>query len=77
MLESSQDDPVHGFGLPVGLGVLDRGKMLLSGELGNEVLETLVGELCAIVCDEHSWYPKSSEHVSFVKMEDVVQGDFR
>ena len=51
--------------------------MLLGAEFGNEALETLVGELCAVVRDEHLWYPKPSEHVSFVKKEDVVRGDFR
>ena len=71
-----QDDPVRGFGLPIGMGVFDRGKMLLGVEFGYEALETLVGELCVVVRDERSWYPELSEHVSFVKMEDIVRGDF-
>ena len=51
--------------------------MLLGAEFGNEALETLVGELRAVIRDERLWYPKPNEHVSFVKTENIVQGDFR
>ena len=39
------------------LGVFDWGKMLFGAEFGNKALETLIGELGAVVRDERSWYP--------------------
>ena len=77
MFESSQDDPICGFGLPVGPRVFDRGKMLLGVEFGKEALETLVAELRVVVPGERLWYPKTGEHVSFVETKNVGRGDFR
>ena len=51
--------------------------MLFGAEFGNEALKVLVGELGIIVCDERLQDSKPREHVSFVKMENVVRGDFR
>ena len=51
--------------------------MLFDVEFDNEALKTLVGELGVIVRDERLWDSKPSEHVSFVKTEKVVRGDFR
>ena len=75
--EFLQDDPVGGLGLPVGLGVLNRGKMLFGSEFGDEVSEPVVGELGTVVCDQRLRDSKSGEDVSFVETEDVVRGDLR
>ena len=45
---------------------------MLGAEFGDEALETLVGELGSVVSDEHLWYLESSQHISFVEIEDVV-----
>ena len=50
--------------------------MLFGAEFGNEALKALVGELGTVVCDERLRDSKSREHVSFVKMHNVVRGDF-
>ena len=70
--ESSQDDPIYGFDFPIGLGLFDLGEMLFGADFGNEALETLIGELGAVVPDERSWCPKLSKYILFVEMEDVV-----
>ena len=46
--------------------------MLLGIESGNEVPETLIGELCLVVSDERSRYSEPGKYVSLVEMEDVV-----
>ena len=46
--------------------------MLLGAELGDEVFETLIDELCLIVDHERLWYPKLGEYVLFVETEDIV-----
>ena len=51
--------------------------MLFGVEFGNEALKALVGELGSVVRDECLRDPKPSEHVSFVKTQNVVRGDFR
>ena len=51
--------------------------MLFGAEFGNEALKNLVDALGAVVRDERLWDSKPSEHVSFVKTEKVVRGDFR
>ena len=51
--------------------------MLFGAEFGNEALKALVGELGTVICDERLGDSKSSKHVLFVKMQNVVQGDLR
>ena len=55
MLESLQYESIHGFGFPVSLRVFDQGEVLLGAELGDEVLETLMGELHPVVGDDRLW----------------------
>ena len=50
---------------------------MFGAEFGNEALKSLVGELGTIVCDERLRDSKPSKHVSFVKTQDVVRGNFR
>ena len=50
---------------------------MFGAEFGNKALKTLIGELDAVVCDARLWDSNPSEHVSFVKTENVVRGDFR
>ena len=69
--ESSEDDSVRNLGLPVGLRMLDRGEVLLGAELGDEVLETLIGELHPVVGDERLWYLELGKYVSLVKTQDI------
>ena len=52
--------------------MFDRGEILLGVESGDEVLETLIGELCFVVGDERSWYSELGKYVSLVETEDVV-----
>ena len=75
VLESSQDDPIRGFGLLVSLRMFNGCDVMFSVELGDTLLETLIGELCPVVSDERLWYAKSGKHVSIVEMEDVMWCD--
>ena len=72
VLESLKDDSIRGFGFLVGLRVFNQGEVLLGVELGDEVLETLICELCPVVSDEPLWFPESAKYVSLVKMQDIV-----
>ena len=51
--------------------------MLFGAEFGNEALKALVGELGTVFCDERLRDSKPSKHISFVKTQNIVRGDFR
>src|SRR3954467_422687 len=75
-LQSTENDPVGGLSLSVGLGVLDRSEVLLRPEFGYEFLEFSVRELGAVVGYYRLWYPESGEYVPLVKSEYVLGCDF-
>ena len=76
MFESSQDDSICSLGLPVILGMFDRGEMMLGDKPDDEVLEIMISELRPIIGDECSRYSEPRNYVSLVEMEDVVRRDF-
>ncbi|MCI16324.1 hypothetical protein A2U01_0037466, partial [Trifolium medium] len=69
--KTAQDYSVRGFGLAVGLGMLDRRETLLGIDRDEEFAESLVRKLCPIVRDHDLWDPKSSKYVSFEETEYV------
>ena len=72
MLKSLQDDSISSLGLSVGLRVFDGHEVLFGAELGDEVLETLIGELCPVFGDERLYYAESGKYVSFVETKGTV-----
>ena len=55
--------------MPVSLGVFDRREMLFGVEPGDEVLETLISELCLVVSDERLWYLELRKYVFVIQWE--------
>lgn len=62
-LYAMQDDSVGSLGLTIGLGVFDRGKMILDAEVLHELSEPLICKLGPIVSDDDLGDTKSGHNI--------------
>ena len=58
-----EHDPVGCFDLAIGLGVLNRNKVVPNFIVGEETLELLVNELGSVVSHHEVWYLEMDENV--------------
>ncbi|MCI32437.1 hypothetical protein A2U01_0053651, partial [Trifolium medium] len=60
---AAHDYSVCGFGLAVGLGMLDGCEALLGIDRDEKLAESFVHKRCPVVCDHDLWDPKPSNEI--------------